>query len=555
MLRKIRIALAVLFFIGITLLLVGIGQQWWGWMAKLQFLPSCLAGNFIVIGGILLLTLLFGRIYCSVICPLGIFQDVVIWIRRQVGLIANKINVKRFQKAAQARKEGKETGPVSTIKPEVKHFKFNKERRIVRYSVLALTLIAIFTGIQLFVALIEPYSAYGRMVRSIAGLAEGQSMVPVLLIVAAVTLVIMAVSAWVWGRAWCSNICPVGTVLGLVSRFSLFKIRIDESKCVECGRCGRGCKTACLDTETRTIDYSRCIDCFDCIGRCKENAISFTIAKPSDGGSTPVTPPGSLRSQASRQQTTSAESTDKQQTTCATADEDPKDAPSKSLPLPQSSAAGRLPGDVMGAEPPSKDAHGASRRAFLAQATALTSVVVLGQEKRKDGGLAEVADKQVPERSGRLVPPGAESAEDFYSKCTACQLCVANCPNGVLRPSTDIKHLLQPEMGYEKGFCRPECTVCGDVCPAGAIRPVSKEEKLSIHIGFAKVNEELCIGCAKCSTICPTGAILMVTEDGKKLATVVDTQCIGCGKCEFLCPVRPISAITVNGLEEHRHDE
>ena len=487
MLRKIRIALAVLFFIGITLLLVGIGQQWWGWMAKLQFLPSCLAGNFIVIGGILLLTLLFGRIYCSVICPLGIFQDVVIWIRRQVGLVANKINVKRFQKAAQARKEGKETGPVSTIKPEVKHFKFNKERRIVRYSVLALTLIAIFTGIQLFVALIEPYSAYGRMVRSIAGLAEGQSIVPVLLIVAAVTLVIMAVSAWVWGRAWCSNVCPVGSVLGLVSRFSLFKIRIDESKCAECGRCGRGCKAACLDTETRTIDYSRCIDCFDCIGRCKENAISFGLK--------------------------------------------PKEKENK------------------------EDSQG--RRAFIA-----TTALVLGagsiahaQEKRKDGGLAEVADKQVPERSGRLVPPGAESAEDFYSKCTACQLCVANCPNGVLRPSTDIKHLLQPEMGYEKGFCRPECTVCGDVCPAGAIRPVSKEEKLSIHIGFAKVNDELCIGCAKCSTICPTGAILMVTEDGKKLATVVDTQCIGCGKCEFLCPVRPISAITVNGLEEHRHDE
>ena len=488
MLRKIRIALAALFFVGITLLLVGIGQQWWGWMAKLQFLPSCLAGNFIVIGGIVLLTLLFGRIYCSVICPLGVFQDVVIWIRRQVGLAANKINIKRFQKAAQARKEGKEVGPVSTIKPEVKHFKFNKERRIVRYGMFTLTAIAIFTGIQLFVALIEPYSAYGRIVRSIVGLAEGQSIVPALLITAAATLVIIGVCAWIWGRAWCSNICPVGTLLGLFSRCSLFKIRIDESKCVECGRCGRGCKAACLDTETRTIDYSRCIDCFDCIGRCKEGAISFGLKTK---------------------------------------------------------------------EKKENNEDGASRRAFIA-----TTALVLGagsiakaQEKRKDGGLAEVAEKQVPERYGRLVPPGAESVEDFYSKCTACQLCVSNCPNGVLRPSTDIKHLLQPEMGYEKGFCRPECTVCGDVCPAGAIRPVSKEEKLSIHIGFAEVNDELCIGCGKCSTICPTGAILMVNEDGKKLATVVDTQCIGCGKCEFLCPVRPISAITVNGLEEHRHDE
>lgn len=484
MLRKIRIALAVLFFIGITLLLVGIGQQWWGWMAKLQFLPSCLAGNFIVIGGIVLLTLLFGRIYCSVICPLGVFQDFVIRIRRQIGLAANKINVKRHAKAAQARKEGKEVGPVSTIKPEVKHFKFNKERRLVRYGVFTLTAVAIFTGIQLFVALIEPYSAYGRMVRSIAG----QNLAPALLIVAAVTLVVIAVSAWVWGRAWCSNICPVGTVLGLLSRCSLFKIRFDVDKCTACGRCGRGCKASCLDTETHSIDYSRCIDCFDCIGRCKENAISFGLK------------------------------------------------PKKKKENKEESEG---------------------RRAFIA-----TTALVLGagsvakaQEKRKDGGLAEVADKQVPERFGRLVPPGAESVEDFYSKCTACQLCVANCPNGVLRPSTDIKHLLQPEMGYEKGFCRPECTVCGDVCPAGAIRPVSKEEKLSIHIGSAEVNEDLCIGCAKCSTICPTGAILMVTEGDKKIATVVDTQCIGCGKCEFLCPVRPISAITVNGLEEHRHDE
>lgn len=488
MLRKIRIALAALFLAGITLLLVGIGQQWWGWMAKLQFLPSCLAGNFIVIGGILLLTLLFGRIYCSVICPMGVFQDFIIWLRRQVGLIANKINVKRFQKAAQARKEGKEVAPVSTIKPEVKHFKFNKERKIVRYGVLVLTIVAIFTGIQLFVALIAPYSAYGRIVRSIVGLAEGQSIVPALLIVAAVTLLVIVISAWVWGRAWCSNICPVGTALGLVSRFSLFKIHIDESKCVECGRCGRGCKAACLDTETRTIDYSRCIDCFDCIGRCKEGAISFGLKNK---------------------------------------------------------------------EKNENKEESEGRRAFIA-----TTALVLGagsvakaQEKRKDGGLAEVVDKQVPERLGRIVPPGAESVKDFYSKCTACQLCVSNCPNDVLRPSTDLGHLLQPQMGYEKGFCRPECTVCGDVCPAGAIRPVSKEEKLSIHIGFAKVNEDLCTGCGKCRTICPTGAIIMLNEDDKKLATVVESQCIGCGKCEFLCPVRPISAITVNGLEEHRHDE
>ena len=83
MLKKIRVIIAVLFLIGITLLFIGIGPNWLGWMAKLQFLPSLLALNFAVIIGVVLITLLFGRIYCSVICPMGIFQDLVIWIRRK----------------------------------------------------------------------------------------------------------------------------------------------------------------------------------------------------------------------------------------------------------------------------------------------------------------------------------------------------------------------------------------------------------------------------------------------------------------------------------------
>ena len=106
MLRKVRIILAVLFFAGITLLLAGIGNQWWGWMAKLQFLPSCLALNFAVIIGILLLTVLFGRIYCSVICPMGVFQDIVIWIRRQAGLLLHKINERKIRKYAADKKAG-----------------------------------------------------------------------------------------------------------------------------------------------------------------------------------------------------------------------------------------------------------------------------------------------------------------------------------------------------------------------------------------------------------------------------------------------------------------
>lgn len=466
MLRKIRIAAAALFFAGITLLFVGIGHQWWGWMAKLQFLPSCMALNFAAIAFVLLLTLVFGRIYCSVICPMGVFQDLVIRVHK---LLSPK---------------GR--------KPK-RHFV--KEPRIVRYGVLALVIVTALTFSQLLLTVLAPYSAYGRMIRSIVGLSRGESLAPALLITAAATLVVICVCAWIWGRGWCNTVCPVGSVLGLVSRFSLFKVSIDQSQCVSCRKCEKGCKSSCIDIDTHTIDHSRCVDCFDCLDSCPKGGIKLRFSLPHKAKTGPVT-----------------ESVDK------------------------------------------------GRRAFMATTALVGSSLALGaQNKRLDGGLADVIDKTSPERSERLVPFGAESVKDFYDRCTACQLCVSNCPNGVLRPSTDIGHFLQPQMGYEKGWCRPECTTCSQVCPAGAIRPLKAEEKLTHKIGTAKVNLSLCLaakdeaGCGNCSRHCPVGAVRMVKTDGyhRNIPVVAEAQCIGCGACEYLCPARPISAITVDGISVH----
>lgn len=466
MLRKIRIAAAALFFAGITLLFVGIGHQWWGWMAKLQFLPSCMALNFAAIAFVLLLTLVFGRIYCSVICPMGVFQDLVIRVHK---LLSPK---------------GR--------KPK-RHFV--KEPRIVRYGVLALVIVTALTFSQLLLTVLAPYSAYGRMVRSIVGLSRGESLAPALLITAAATLVVICVCAWIWGRGWCNTVCPVGSVLGLVSRFSLFKVSIDQSQCVSCRKCEKGCKSSCIDIDTHTIDHSRCVDCFDCLDSCPKGGIKLRFSLPRKAKTGPVT-----------------ESVDK------------------------------------------------GRRAFMATTALVGGSLALGaQNKRLDGGLADVIDKTSPERSERLVPFGAESVKDFYDRCTACQLCVSNCPNSVLRPSTDIGHFLQPQMGYEKGWCRPECTTCSQVCPAGAIRPLKAEEKLTHKIGTAKVNLSLCLAakdeasCGNCSRHCPVGAVRMVKTDGyhRSIPVVAEAQCIGCGACEYLCPARPISAITVDGISVH----
>ena len=490
MLRKIRIALAALFLIGITLLFVGIGHQWWGWMAKLQFLPSALALNLVVVGIILLANFVFGRIYCSVICPMGVFQDVVIWLRRTGGKCLQNAQTRKLRKL-------KESG--SAAKPKVrqylKRFSFVREHKWVRYPVLVLSIVSIFVSGQMLIALIAPYSAYGRVVRSIVGLASG-SFVPALLITGLLTLVIIFACAWLWGREYCNTVCPVGTTLSLVSRFALFRPTIDTSRCINCGRCGKGCKASCIDTKNHRIDYSRCVVCFDCLDNCTEGAIKYRFAGFGKRKETP-------------------------------------------------GQAGHDEGTDSG------------RRAFMATAAVLGTA--FAAKAQNDGGFAAVVDKQNPQRGGKLVPFGARGAKEFYSHCTACQLCVSACPNGVLRPSTDFEHFLQPEMGYEKGYCRPECNACSQVCPAGAILPVERGQKMTLQIGLAHVNFGLCLAaqgestCGNCAYHCPTGAIRMVETEGcvHPVPTVSESQCIGCGACEFLCPSRPVSAITVRANSVH----
>lgn len=476
MLRKLRIALATLMLAGITLLFMGIGQNWWGWMADIQFLPSAMRAlasatllNVLAVAFILALTLLFGRIYCSVICPMGIFQDLVIAIRRLFG------------------------------KPKVK---FRKENAWLRYTVFCLFWICAAFHIQALVVLLAPYSAYGRMVRALASTwmtgAFGGPAAPVtgvLVLVAALTFAVIVLLSVLFGREWCNSVCPVGTLLGFVSRFSFLRPTIDKDTCISCGKCERQCRAACIDSRNKTIDYSRCVDCFDCIDSCPKSSLKYR--------------------------------------------------------------------SNWGVKAETSVASSSSRRNFLKTGALVLGSAVAGEKAlqavdiKTDGGLAPVLPKQNPVRSERLVPPGAGSVRNFYDRCTACQLCVSACPNGVLRASADMEHLLQPQMGYEKGYCRPECNACSQVCPAGAILPIEKEEKSAVHIGRASVNLELCVSaqgviCGNCAHHCPSGAIIMVrTEDGRSIPSVVESMCIGCGACEYLCPSRPISAITVNGLSSH----
>lgn len=491
MLHNIRRIFALLFWTLITLLFLdftGTLHSYFGWMTRIQFLPALLALNIGIVVALIALTLLLGRVYCSVICPLGVFQDIISWI-------VDKRKKNRFQ-----------------YSPEVKWL---------RYGTLGLFILTMVTGFNSIAILIAPYSIYGRIASSffaplyqwvnngLAYLAERADSyifyetstwlrsLPTM-IIAGITLVIIIVLAWRSGRTYCNTICPVGTILGFLSQYSFLKLQIDTSKCNSCGLCARNCRASCINAKEHTIDNNRCVVCMDCIDKCHKKAICYMHRKKNFAMEAPAF------------------------------------------------------------------VNTTTRRAFFSSSVALLTTAILhAQEKKVDGGLADIKNKKIPERATPILPPGSRSAHYFAQHCTACQLCVSVCSNNVLRPSSDLNYFMQPKMSYERGFCRPECMKCAEVCPTGVLRLTDLAEKSSTQLGHAVWVRENCIcltdkvKCDNCARHCLNGAIQMVPSNPQdkrsiKIPIINTERCIGCGACENLCPARPFSAIYVEGHEVQR---
>ena len=505
MLKKTRKIIAVLLFVLITLLFLdftGALHLWLGWLAMMQLIPAILAMNVGILVGLVLLTWLFGRIYCSVICPLGILQDGV-----------SNISGKRKKKK--------------------NRFRFSLAKSRLRYGLLGLFIISMILGgrlvvSSLIVSLLDPYAAFGRVASNfftpiyrwgnnlLALFAERADSYAfystevwvkswATLGVAAITLIAVSILAWRNGRTYCNTICPVGTLLGLLSKFSLFKVTFDENKCTKCKVCERTCKSSCIDAKTMNIVQSRCVSCFNCIEKCKFGALSYA--------------PGKIGKK------------------------------KENL--------------ILVTETNNDEKEGLSRRSVLS----ILGIMAIGstvkaQQLHMEGGLAEMEDKKIPNRKTPIVPPGALGARNMKRHCTACQLCVSACPNSVLRPSNKLATFMQPEMSFERGYCRPECTECSQVCPTSAIKPITAADKSAISIGAAVWIKENCVvikdkvQCTNCEHHCPTGAVTLVSQnsehsDSLKIPVIDKELCIGCGACEYLCPARPFSAIYVEGNVRH----
>ncbi len=505
-LKWLRVTVAVIFFIGIAYAFLhhipawnvpnmtggGEGMEDSFSLARWQFVPSVLgtlsgaAVSAVILGVLLLLTLLFGRVYCSFICPLGILQDIVFRIRRWLA-------PKRF-------------------------LKFSRPVPWVRYGVLALLAACCVTGLAgLSLNWLDPYSIFGRIMYVLAWpvaiwsnnlLAADSSSAdlvqmdyfpaafPLLLASAGMLGLVAVMSAWK-GRLYCNTVCPVGTLLGLLSRISLFRLGFDPASCKKCGKCVKSCKAQCLNLKEYKIDSSRCVACYDCVRSCSEGGIRyrwFTRARQLVPAQKKKAPPA---------------------------------------PAPSSSAA--VPSIA-----------GSSRRQFL-EATAAALSGCRGDAARK------------LDLTQCVLPPGAGSLERFLDICTGCQMCVANCPTHVLQPSylqLGLKGFMKPRMDFATKYCLYDCHRCAEVCPTGAIRrmPVTAERdtegitKDTTRIAVARFYVCRCLvaredmDCGACTEHCPTKALYTVPYIGRdgqehRLPRLDPSLCIGCGACEHACPV------------------
>jgi len=461
------------------------------YLQYLQFIPSAIkfvhietlaAGGCIVI---LILTLLSGRTYCSFLCPLGIGQDLF----SRIG--------GRFRK-------------------KFRRFGFKRPYTIIRYSLLAATLIVTLVWGIYLLTLLDPYSIFGRFMtyfakpgvilinNFFAGIlgkfdlytlahepVKGYQLLAYS--IPAAFLILVGTLSFTKGRLYCNMICPVGTLLGLLAKVSVFRIRFNESICTRCGRCSITCKSSCIDFLNADIDISRCVDCFNCIHTCPDKAISYGLVK--------------LKMK--------------------------------------------------------KHEVDESKRKFIAGSILLLfglSRSTKGQEKSVPVPKKPSTVKE--NRTYPVCPPGAGGIEDLNKYCTACSLCISACPDNVLQPAVrqyGIAGFMQPVMDYHKSFCTYNCIICTEICPTYALKPLVLEAKKLTQIGKVNFIKDNCIvktektDCGACSEGCPTKAVFMIPYEGNLVIPEVNQDiCIGCGHCEFACPTTPYKAIFVDGNPVHQ---
>lgn len=560
--RAVRITVAitvmVLFVFGFINLSNREPTGWEHLVERLQFIPALLGtwrgvfGAAVVVGILVALTLLFGRVYCSFVCPLGILQDIVIRLRRRFDRLRGK----------------KRNGTA---------LRFAQPLPWLRYTILGILLVSVFLSGTALVAWLDPYSICARFMAGVINplAANAQNFVerevetqPAWgrygwLLPAVVGAILLPLAlAWWRGRVYCNTICPVGAFLALLSRAPLFRLRMDPSSCVRCANCVRACKAQCIDLKNYRVDTTRCVNCYDCVSAC-EHGLSpkFTFSRRRE--ELPKTKnakePAETTTSSSRRAflgllACSASAL----ATSGCREEEGNPGNPGELGENQDSAI----------SPPGSK----SVPRFLDTCTACGLCITacptrVLQPASWQYGLRGVMKPQLDftvgfcnfdcNICGRVCPEGAimpldlaekqrtqiALAEFHRERCivqqhyTECGACTEHCPTKAL----DTREEQFPS-------CNPElciaCNACVETCPQKAISLVGDESQ-GMH---AQIDRTKCIACGKCSQACPSGAM---TSQRLLIPVLTPELCIGCGACTYACPVRPKRAMQLTPRRQH----
>ena len=495
LLRRIRIVVSAVLFVCYLMIFTDIRHiipsAYINKLMFLQVIPSFVkfyyaetiaASGFILI---LILTLISGRTYCSFLCPLGIGQDIF----SRIG---------------------------GRIKRKFRRYGFKKPFTILRYLLLIVTLIVTMVWGIYAITLLDPYSIFGRFMTFFAkpaiilinNLLAGLfgkfdlytiSYIPVTgfklaaYAIPSAFFILIGILSFTKGRLYCNMICPVGTLLGLFSKISLFRIKFDESACTRCGRCSIGCKSSCIDFLKHHIDVTRCVDCFNCINICQDKALSY----------------GAVKLKAREHVT----------------DESKRNLVAGSLllifGLPET-----IYGQDKAAPKPKKESTVKENRTFPVCLPGAGSIRDFNSWCTACSLCINVCPNGVLQPSlieygiSGMMQPVMNYHKSFCTyNCTAC---TEICPTNALRPLVlEAKKLTQLGKAV---FIKDNCIV--------------KTEKTA---------------CGACSEACPTKAVYMVPYEGNLMIPEVNNDiCIGCGHCEFACPTTPYKAIFVDGNAVHK---
>ncbi len=419
MFYKVRLTIAILIFITAILAVIGIFYPLPLFNIQMAPLIQRVIIDFSVISAVtltvmLLLTLLFGRLYCSMLCPFGTLQEL----------------------SALFRGEGNEEP---------------RKNLPVKYFITAITFGALIGGSAIIIRYIEPYTYFASaLTLSVIGL------------IAAIAVIVLSIFK---NRYFCTNICPVGCILGLLSKISLLKVYIKENECLSCGMCERNCPAGCIEVDDAKVDNETCLKCFKCLGQCPKNAITYGI------------------------------------------------------------------------KPKQEVKFSPKRRELITFGAAM---VILAGAVKAGFEIGKTAAEKI---KNVILPPGAIDAQRMFNKCLNCNLCINACPNKILTKAN--KDFGAVHIDYTKGekYCKYDCIECSNVCPSGAIKKITLEEKQKTRIAMAVINPEKCSKNGICVNVCPVNAI---TKEGNEPAKIDASKCIGCGKCKSVCNSGAIEIFAIN---------